>query len=167
MDVLSIGELASAAGVGIDTVRFYERKGLLAEPARSRAGYRCYDGAAVERLVWIRRAKALGFTLGEIAELLGPTALDDPSAHEMASAPRATSAGGVGGGATTPERIAAAATEKLVALDAEMERLQAVRQRLEALVGHCVGGDGPACVRLDPVPTGEGGSAQHPGELLP
>ena len=161
MSARSIGELASAAGVGIDTVRFYERKGLLAEPERSPAGYRRYDDAALERLVWIRRAKELGFTLGEIAELLGdgeraPTSSTD--AQELVTHTAVES--------TMPHRIATAATEKLVAVDAEMERLAAVRRRLEALVGRCVGGDGPACVRLEPVSSAPGGSAQHPGEFL-
>ena len=166
MSARSIGELASAAGVGIDTVRFYERKGLLAEPERSAAGYRRYDDAAVERLVWIRRAKELGFTLGEIAELL--------DGHDDARAAATAEHDSVARdalGSTTPDRIAVAATEKLVAIDVEMERLRAVRHRLEALVGLCVGGDGPACVRLDPASTVRAAqpsiSAQHPGELFP
>lgn len=67
---LTIGGLARAAEVGIDTVRFYERAGLLPAPPRTASGYRTYGPADVERLRFIRRAKALGFPLGEIAELL-------------------------------------------------------------------------------------------------
>lgn len=67
---LTIGRLAKAAGVGIDTVRFYERAGLLPEAARTPSGYRTYGSADVERLRFVRRAKALGFSLDEIAELL-------------------------------------------------------------------------------------------------
>ena len=67
---LSIGQLANAAGVGVETVRFYERQGLLPEPPRRRSGYREYPRDAVKRVRFIRRAKSLGFTLREIAELL-------------------------------------------------------------------------------------------------
>jgi len=67
---LTIGRLARRAGVGIDTVRFYERARLLPKPARTASGYRTYGDADVERLSFIRRAKALGFSLDDIAELL-------------------------------------------------------------------------------------------------
>ncbi len=65
-----IGAVAKAANVSIDTVRFYEGKGLLPEPERTPAGYRLYDHSTVERLQFIARAKDLGFTLGEILHLL-------------------------------------------------------------------------------------------------
>ena len=67
---LSIGQLAQRAGVGIETVRFYEREGLLEEPSRKPSGYRQYDDAVIDRLRFIRHAKELGFTLKEIKELL-------------------------------------------------------------------------------------------------
>lgn len=70
MGKLTIGKLASAAEVGIDTVRFYERAGLLKAPERTPAGYRIYAASDSARLRFIRRAKALGFSLAEIAELL-------------------------------------------------------------------------------------------------
>src|SRR5215469_11514296 len=70
MGTLTIGKLASAADVGIDTVRFYERAGLLKKPQRTLAGYRLYAESDVTRLRFIRRAKALGFSLDEIPELL-------------------------------------------------------------------------------------------------
>jgi MerR family mercuric resistance operon transcriptional regulator len=70
MKPLSIGEVARQAGVGVETVRFYERQGLLAEPDRKASGYRQYDEEAVAVLRFIRRAKELGFTLKEIKELL-------------------------------------------------------------------------------------------------
>ncbi len=69
-DQLLIGQLARAAGVKADTVRFYERAGLLAKPARSFAGYRVYDSATVKQLRFIKRAQALGFTLEEIKRIL-------------------------------------------------------------------------------------------------
>lgn len=70
MNRLPIGRLAAAAGVGIDTVRFYERAGLMPRPQRTGSGYRSYGPDDVSRMQFIRRAKALGFALDEIAELL-------------------------------------------------------------------------------------------------
>ncbi len=67
---LSIGQLAKRAGGGVETVRFYEREGLLAEPQRRQSGYRQYQSDTIDRLLFIRRAKELGFTLKEIKELL-------------------------------------------------------------------------------------------------
>ena len=67
---MRIGELASEAGVGVETLRFYERRGLLEEPPRTGSGYRAYGRRAVRRVRFIRRAKELGFTLREIDELL-------------------------------------------------------------------------------------------------
>jgi MerR family copper efflux transcriptional regulator len=66
----TIGAVARRASVGIDTVRYYERRGLLPEPQRRESGYRDYASDTVERLRFIRRAKELGFTLAEIRELL-------------------------------------------------------------------------------------------------
>jgi MerR family mercuric resistance operon transcriptional regulator len=67
---LTIGKVASGAGLSIDTVRYYEREGLLDKPARTASGYRHYRPDAVARLRFIRQAKDLGFTLSEIKELL-------------------------------------------------------------------------------------------------
>ena len=67
---LTIGRVASQAGVGIDTVRFYERRGLLPEPERTASGYRIYTVETIDRLNFIRRAKDLGFSLEEISTLL-------------------------------------------------------------------------------------------------
>ena len=67
---LTIGLVARRAGVGVETVRFYERQGLIEEPPRRLSGYREYDDAVVSRLGFIRRAKDLGFTLKEIKDLL-------------------------------------------------------------------------------------------------
>jgi DNA-binding transcriptional MerR regulator len=66
---MKIGELARQAGVPIDTVRYYERNGLLPEPARRESGYRDYAAADVARLGFVLRAKALGFSLAEVREL--------------------------------------------------------------------------------------------------
>ncbi len=66
----TIGRLAKQAEVGIDTVRFYERRGLLPEPSRSASGYRLYQRDSIDRIRFIRRAKQLGFSLDEIELLL-------------------------------------------------------------------------------------------------
>lgn len=65
-----MGTLAKLTGVGVETIRFYEREGLLPEPPRSAAGYRLYDDDAVRRVRFIRKAKDLGFTLAETRDLL-------------------------------------------------------------------------------------------------
>lgn len=67
---LSIGKLAAAAGVNVETIRYYQRRGLLALPARPLGGQRRYSGDAAKRVRFIKRAQALGFTLDEIATLL-------------------------------------------------------------------------------------------------
>src|SRR6266699_3899323 len=70
MEILSIGQVARRAGVGVETVRFYEREGLLEEPPRRASGYRQYSEQVVTRLHFIKRAQQLGFSLKEISELL-------------------------------------------------------------------------------------------------
>ncbi|MBW1761011.1 MAG: heavy metal-responsive transcriptional regulator [Deltaproteobacteria bacterium] len=71
MEALTIGQVAKRAGIGVETIRFYEREGLIAEPERRpSSGYRQYAPQAVRRLLFIRHAKDLGFTLKEIQELL-------------------------------------------------------------------------------------------------
>ena len=67
---LTIGRVAHSAGLAIDTVRYYEREGLLEKPARTASGYRHYRPDVVARLRFIRQAKELGFSLREIKELL-------------------------------------------------------------------------------------------------
>jgi len=69
-DKLTIGALARAAGVGVETIRFYQRRGLLSEPARPYGSVRRYGTADVGRLRFVRRSQQLGFSLDEIAELL-------------------------------------------------------------------------------------------------
>jgi MerR family copper efflux transcriptional regulator len=70
MKTLTIGQVAQQAGVGVETVRFYEHEGLLEEPPRRASGYRQYSEEVVKRIRFIKRAKALGFSLKEITELL-------------------------------------------------------------------------------------------------
>ncbi len=85
MTSFAIGQLASAAGVGIDTVRYYERSGLLKPAARSASGYRKYGEGELDRLNFIRRAQHLGFTLNEIGELLAIGSRGDVAAMYQAA----------------------------------------------------------------------------------
>lgn len=70
MNQLSIGQLAKATQVKIETIRYYERRGLIPEPPRRESGYRIYSQAHIKRLHFIKKAKGLGFTLKEILQLL-------------------------------------------------------------------------------------------------
>jgi MerR family mercuric resistance operon transcriptional regulator len=83
----TIGGLAKAAGVGVETVRYYQRRGLLSEPSRPHGEIRRYSAEDLRRLKFIRSAQAAGFTLAEIGELLDLSASDDrPRARELAQA---------------------------------------------------------------------------------
>jgi len=86
---LKIGELARAADVGVETIRYYERRGLLAQPPRRTSGYRQYAPRAVRRVRFIRRAQALGFTLKEIEDLLALRVDDDRSCADVRALARA------------------------------------------------------------------------------
>lgn len=68
--MLQIGEVAKRSGVGVETVRFYERKGLIPKPGRSASGYRQYPETVIRRVRFIQHAKTLGFSLKEIGELI-------------------------------------------------------------------------------------------------
>lgn len=70
MEYLTIGKLAKKAGVNVDTIRYYEKQGLIPKPQRTESGYRQYTRDSVKRMLFIKRAKGLGFTLKEISELL-------------------------------------------------------------------------------------------------
>lgn len=67
---MQIGEIAKRAGVGVETVRFYERKGLLRSPQRKASGYRIFGEQDLRRLLFIRQAKVLGFSLDDVQEIL-------------------------------------------------------------------------------------------------
>ena len=119
MNGLTIGKLAGAGGVGVETVRYYQRRGLLSEPDRA-DGIRRYGDPDLRRLRFIRAAQAAGFTLEQIAELLELDARDDrPRARELAS-------------------------ERIAALDAKIAELTAARDALGKLARECGrGGEGP------------------------
>jgi len=82
---MRIGQLAKAAEVNIETIRFYERKGLIQQPLKPFEGYRDYSNKILERLLFIKRAKKLGFTLEEIIGLLSMESAKCEEIQEMAS----------------------------------------------------------------------------------
>jgi MerR family mercuric resistance operon transcriptional regulator len=118
----TIGRLADEVGVSIDTVRFYERRGLLPEPARTAGGYRAYTAEDTWRLRFILRAKDLGFTLREIADLLA--------------------------GDGDPETVRTAAAAKRAALAVQQAELAVLDERLRRLVRLCDEGD-DGCVTME------------------
>lgn len=125
---LTIGQVAHGAGVGVETVRFYEREGLLAEPERSASGYRQYPADAVRRILFIQRAKDLGFSLKEIGELLSLRL--DPG--------------------TSCADIKAKAEGKLASIDEKLKALQRMKRALTALAATCSGqGATTACPILE------------------
>jgi MerR family copper efflux transcriptional regulator len=75
---MTIGDLAKTAGVNVQTIRYYERRGILAPPRRTRAGYREYESEAARRVRFVKRAQELGFSLDEIQDLLN-LRVDDPA----------------------------------------------------------------------------------------
>ncbi len=114
---MKIGAVAKAAGIGIDAVRFYERQGLIPEPARRPSGYRMYSPDVVLSLRFIRRAKELGFSLKEISELLS-----------LETAPNATAAD-----------VKKLAEAKLADMEERIRALQRMRRALKNAVSGCPG----------------------------
>lgn len=121
---LTIARLAAAAGVGVETVRFYQRKGLLPVPLAV-GKVRDYDAVHIDRLRFIRTAQRAGFSLKEIAELLALDAGLDPS-HDRT-------------------RVQALTRARLAALDAEMAELAAARTALSGLLDECTSGKAGPC----------------------
>jgi Hg(II)-responsive transcriptional regulator len=109
------GELAAHAGVNVQTVRFYERRGILPKPGRTSSGYRVYSTAAVRLIRFIKRAQELGFTLDEIEELLRLRS------NRRASCSAAKAAG----------------EAKMTAVDAKIASLKAMKRALAVLLASC------------------------------
>ena len=125
---MRIGELAARAGVGVQTIRYYERRGLLREAERRPSGFREYPPAVARRVRFIKRAQELGFTLEEIADLL---ALRD-------------------GEPRTEGEARDLALAKIADIDRRVEQLSAMREALDALVEACACSKGaPTCAILE------------------
>jgi DNA-binding transcriptional MerR regulator len=138
MESLTISQLAHEAGVHVETVRYYERRGLLRQPPRSPAGYRQYGAADLRRLQFIARAKQLGFTLSEVARLAGEHDGDSDGAN-----------GGANGGANdSADSVVRAARAKLRALDEQQRALDETRLRLARLIDICEDATSEDCVAL-------------------
>jgi MerR family mercuric resistance operon transcriptional regulator len=112
---LRIGKLAEAAGVGVETIRFYERRGLLAQPARRASGYREYAPDDVARIRFIKSAQQLGFTLKEITELMQ---LERDANAQCGD-------------------VQARAAEKMRGIDAKIAALTSMRTELERVSACC------------------------------
>lgn len=117
---LTIGRLAAAGGVGVETVRFYQRRGLLSTPTRE-TGIRRYDADDLRRLRFIKQAQAAGFTLEEIKELLALDSTQDRS------------------------RVRELALTRITALDAKMAELEKARSALKQLAKECAEGSTGPC----------------------
>lgn len=120
MQSLTIARLAAAGGVGVETIRFYQRKGLLETPTRE-SGIRRYGSQDVRRLRFIKQAQAAGFTLEEIKELIALNATDDRA------------------------RARTLAKARVKALDDQIRKLKSARASLNKLAAECAGGTAGPC----------------------
>lgn len=129
-DEMTIGELAKNAGVGVETVRFYERKRLIPQPRRPGSGFRKYDEQTARRIRFIRQAQELGFSLAEIKQLL-----------ELRLDPRRSCAD-----------VKSEAEAKIVDIDEKVASLREMRRALVEITQSC-SGEGPmsACPILDAI----------------
>ena len=107
---MTIGRLASAAGVNVETIRYYQRRGLLPEPPKPPGGQRRYPSAVLDRLVFIRQAQQLGFSLEEVRQLL----------HFVAH--------------PAPAQVRALAERKRETIAARLAELRRIHERLDALI---------------------------------
>lgn len=138
MKTITRGQLATLCSVGPETIRFYERRGLIPEAPRSRGGYRRFGRDAVNRLTFIRRAKALGFSLPEIGELL--------NLHDEPAAERA--------------RVKHITESKLREIEAKIADLERMQSALTELADQCSGyGPVRGCPIIDAL---AGGASDSP-----
>lgn len=125
---MQIGQLARQTGVTPDTIRYYEKEGVLPTPLRSESRYRHYTQDDVARLQFIQRAKALGFTLADIGELLGLS----------------------GGVDTDMAKVRQAAQARLASVETKLAELTRLRDGLHTLIEACPGhGDVQRCPILN------------------
>jgi Hg(II)-responsive transcriptional regulator len=129
---MRIGEVAAGAGVNVQTLRYYERRGLLPEPRRRGSGYRAYDAETVRLVRFIKRAQELGFALREVADLI-----------ELKQSPRR----GV--------EVRALAAAKVEDIERRIAHLRAMRQALAGLVQACACEEGaPTCPIIEALDDG-------------
>lgn len=123
---MRIGELATAAGVNIQTVRYYERRGILAEPGRTENGHRHYGDESIRLVRFVKRAQALGFSLDEIVALLD---------LRHATAPR--------------PRVQRLTAERIAVIETKISQLEAMRAALAKLLASCRHGRPGVCPILE------------------
>lgn len=123
MNRLTIGKVAERTGCNIETIRYYEKEKLLPPPERSVGGNRLYNARLIERLVFIRRSRELGFSMAEIRELL--SIVDD---HQVSC-----------------ERVKQLADAHLSDIQAKIDDLRRMRRTLKQLSNECSGGNFPEC----------------------
>lgn len=132
METLTVSELAAAAGVNAQTIRYYEGEGLLAKPPRTSGGYRAFPPDAADRVRFIKRAQELGFSLEEVKELL------DLREHPEAACPE----------------VLKRAQSKLAEMAEKVRHLQTMMRELTRLVKACAGRARPhACPLLEALDT--------------
>jgi MerR family mercuric resistance operon transcriptional regulator len=123
---ITIGKVAAATGVNVETVRFYHRRGLLAQPEKETGGFRYYDNGAIARVRFIKRAQKLGFSLEEIKDLM---VLNRPGCCRQTHD---------------------AALAKLALVDARLNDLNRIRKTLKRLIKECeVSEDSVSCPIID------------------
>ena len=120
MGYLKIGELANSTSTSAETLRYYESEGLLPEPRRSESGYRMYIAGDVDRVHFIRRARSMGFSLKEVAELLTLQVEKE---------------------ASTCGEVKVLADRKLIDIDEKLTELNKMRAALQQITDACQGGD--------------------------
>lgn len=135
MSNLTIGKAARRAGVGVETIRFYERRGLIEQPLKPMGGgFRDYPEETVERIRFVQQAQELGFSLSEIDELLSLRA--DPAADSS--------------------EVRSRAVAKLDEVNQKIDRLEEIRAALKTVVAACPGsGSTEACSILDAMSSGD------------
>ena len=120
MKQLKSGDLAKQTGINVETLRYYEREGLLPKPERTESGYRQYSQMDVQKILFIKKAQELGFTLKEIKELLSLKISSGHSALEVKQL----------------------SLQKIQAIDAKITSLLAMKESLTCLVDACPGSEG-------------------------
>ena len=133
---MKIGEIAAATGVHVETIRYYEREGLVPPPARTASNYRSYTEAHRQRLIFIRRARDLGFSLVQVRELLD---LADESDRSCVA-------------------VDEIARKHRAQVRAKIAELTALRQELDYMIGQCRHGSISECRIIEALaPAGAGG----------
>ena len=121
------GKLASSSGCNAETIRYYEKIGLLPEPDRSESGHRLYSAADQKRLRFILRGRELGFSIEELRDLLG---LVDSKDYTCAD-------------------VLTVTTKHLAVIDAKIADLRRIKSSLDETVAKCTGDDAPECPVID------------------